>query len=245
MHRFRCDELEGLKPGASVRLEKSENAHLFKTLRAAEGERCLLMDGRGNIGEAEVAAGRTLILRSRESAAPPEPPAVHLYIAPPRRQKMDQILKQCTELGVRRIVPVICERSVSLPDSDSINGRWTELMFEACKQSGNAFVPETCVVYRAGGRFHGSRGETDACFRLSRTSFRQLGSACGNRCRLRDRDPDGPFCRKIEQAHRNQAFPCDAVSAMRMTASIAERRFRARFAAAFPVSGAISRRGQA
>lgn len=70
MHRFRCDELEGLKPGASVRLEKSENAHLFKTLRAAEGERCLLMDGRGNIGEAEVAAGRTLILRSRESAAP-------------------------------------------------------------------------------------------------------------------------------------------------------------------------------
>ena len=65
MHRFRCDELEGLKPGASVRLEKSENAHLFKTLRAAEGERCLLMDGRGNIGEAEVAAGRTLILRSR------------------------------------------------------------------------------------------------------------------------------------------------------------------------------------
>lgn len=71
MHRFRCDELEGLKPGASVRLEKSENAHLFKTLRAAEGERCLLMDGRGNIGEAEVAAGRTLILRSRESAAPP------------------------------------------------------------------------------------------------------------------------------------------------------------------------------
>ena len=89
MHRFRCDELEGLKPGASVRLEKSENAHLFKTLRAAEGERCLLMDGRGNIGEAEVAAGRTLILRSRESAAPPEPPAVHLYIAPPRRQKMD------------------------------------------------------------------------------------------------------------------------------------------------------------
>ena len=111
MHRFRCDELEKLSPGASVRLEKSENAHLFKTLRAAEGDRCLLMDGKGNIGEAEVAAGRTLILRSRESAALPEVPSIHLYIAPPRRQKMDQILKQCTELGIRRIVPVICERS--------------------------------------------------------------------------------------------------------------------------------------
>lgn len=164
MHRFRCDELEGLKPGASVRLEKSENAHLFKTLRAAEGERCLLMDGRGNIGEAEVAAGRTLILRSRESAAPPEPPAVHLYIAPPRRQKMDQILKQCTELGVRRIVPVICERSVSLPDSDSINGRWTELMFEACKQSGNAFVPETCGSIRFPDAVNDSRKRCGACF---------------------------------------------------------------------------------
>ncbi len=143
MHRFRCDELAELPIGGSVRLEKGESAHLFKTLRASEGDRCLLMDGRGCIGEAEVAAGRTLILRSREILTRPPGAALHLYLAPPRRQKMDQILKQCAELGVRRIVPMVCARSVSLPDEDAVTGRWTELMFEGCKQSGNAFVPET------------------------------------------------------------------------------------------------------
>ena len=148
MHRFRCDSLAEQKEGDSIRLEKSEDAHLFKTLRAAPGERCLLMDGRGHIGEAEVAPHRTLILRSVETVPPPSGAKLHLYIAPPRRQKMDQILKQCTELGIARIVPMICTRSVSLPDDDSVNGRWTELMFEACKQSGNAFLPATVSPMR-------------------------------------------------------------------------------------------------
>ena len=164
MHRFRCDELAGLKPGAFVKLEKSENTHLFKTLRASEGERCLLMDGKGNLGEAEVVAGRTLVLRSKTLSEPPSALSVHLYIAPPRRQKMDQILKQCTELGVRRIVPMVCERSVSLPDEDSVNGRWMELMFDACKQSGNAFVPEPSVSMRLAEAVKDSLSRCDVSF---------------------------------------------------------------------------------
>ena len=142
MHRFRCDELAGLPIGSSVRLEKGESAHLFKTLRAAEGERCILMDGRGCIGEAEVAPERSLILRSRYTVTRPDGISIHLYLAPPRRQKMDQILRQCAELGVQRIIPMVCARSVSLPGEDTVTGRWTELMFEGCKQSGNPFLPE-------------------------------------------------------------------------------------------------------
>ena len=148
MHRFRCDELAGLPIGSSVRLEKGESAHLFKTLRAAEGERCILMDGRGCIGEAEVAPERSLILRSRYTVTRPDGISIHLYLAPPRRQKMDQILRQCAELGVQRIIPMVCARSVSLPGEDTVTGRWTELMFEGCKQSGNVFVPETGASLR-------------------------------------------------------------------------------------------------
>ena len=164
MHRFRCDELAKLPIGGSVRLEKGESAHLFKTLRASEGERCLLMDGRGCIGEAEVSAGRMLILRSRENLPRPSGPALDLYLAPPRRQKMDQILKQCAELGVRRIVSMVCARSVSLPGEDTVIGRWSELMFEGCKQSGNAFVPETGASLRFCDAVKDASGCCEQCF---------------------------------------------------------------------------------
>ena len=206
MHRFRCDELAELAPGSFVRLEKGENAHFFRTLRAAEGDRCILMDGRGCVGEAEVAAGKSLILRSRRTVQRPPGLAVHLYLAPPRRQKMDQILKQCAELGVRRIVPMVCARSVSLPDEDAVSGRWTELMFEGCKQSGNAFVPETGASMRFPDAVRDASDRCEAVF------FGSV-SGCGNEtapsvCRSAAWfvGPEGGFTAEEEELMRRAGF---------------------------------------
>ena len=142
MHLFKYENLASVSPGDPVRLEKEESAHLFRTLRAEPGEKCRLLDGAGHLALAEVLPGRMLKILHIETAERPAAPLLHMYIAPPRRQKMDQILRQAAELGVWRIVPMLCERSVSLPDSDSVNGRWKEVLFEACKQSGNPFLPQ-------------------------------------------------------------------------------------------------------
>lgn len=140
MHKFRFDALSSAKPKDIVSLGSGENAHLFKTLRANPGDECELIDGHGRTASAIVVSGRRLqIIEITETPRPQK--RIHLYIAPPRRQKMDQILKQAVELGVWRIVPMVCERSVSLPGEDSISGRWEDLLFEACKQSGNPFLP--------------------------------------------------------------------------------------------------------
>ena len=142
MHTFRYDDLAQTAPGEAVRLDKEESSHLFRTLRAEPGEQCRLMDGAGRFALAEVLPGRQLKVLHIETVPEPDAVRLHLYIAAPRRQKMDQILRQSAELGVRRIVPMICERSVALPDSDSVSGRWKEVLFEACKQSGDPFLPE-------------------------------------------------------------------------------------------------------
>ena len=142
MHIFKYEELNSCTAGDVVRLDKEESAHLFRTLRAEPGEKCRLMDGAGRFALAEVQEGKQVKILHLENAEPPIPPRLHMYIAPPRRQKMDQILRQAAELGVWRIVPMTTERSVALPDSDSINGRWKEVLFEACKQSGNPFLPQ-------------------------------------------------------------------------------------------------------
>ncbi|MBR2904347.1 MAG: 16S rRNA (uracil(1498)-N(3))-methyltransferase [Lentisphaeria bacterium] len=141
MHSFRYDDLACVKNGDIVTLEKSENNHLFKILRAAEGDEIRLLDGKGKSAVARVEKSRTLVITLVQDIPPLPGAKLHLFLAPPRRQKTDQILKQCTELGVASITPLICERSVSLPEKDSVEGRWNELLFEACKQSGNPYLP--------------------------------------------------------------------------------------------------------
>lgn len=142
MHSFRYDDLAQAKCGDSVTLEKGESTHLFKILRASPGDVCQLLDGKGYCALARVEQGKTLLLEKVEKRPPLPGASLHLFLAPPRRQKMDIILKQCTELGAASITPLICERSVALPDADSVNGRWNELLFEACKQSGNPYLPQ-------------------------------------------------------------------------------------------------------
>ena len=144
MHAFRFDELAGVGPDSLIRLDPREESHLFKILRARPGDHVRLLDGRGTTGVAVVGQGRDLVLESKETVPPPAR-RLHLYFAPPKKQKLDALLKQSVELGVDVLVPVLCERSVVQPGESSVGGRWTDLLFEACKQSGNPFLPDVCA----------------------------------------------------------------------------------------------------
>ena len=146
IRKFRCGPLD-MPPGSVLRLEREEENHLFKILRANPGDRIELLDGCGSIASAEVVPGRLVKVLEVRKIPPPER-RVHLYIAPPRRQKMDAVLREATELGVWRIVPVICEFRVSEPEASSVSGRWNDAMFEACKQSGNPYLPQTVAPLR-------------------------------------------------------------------------------------------------
>ena len=144
MHAFRFDGLADTGPGSLIRLDPREESHLFKILRGRPGDRVRLLDGHGTSAVAEVGQGRELLLESKRTEPPPER-RLHLYFAPPKKQKLDALLKQSVELGVNVLVPVLCERSVVTPGESSVGGRWTDLLFEACKQSGNLFLPSVCA----------------------------------------------------------------------------------------------------
>lgn len=140
MHAFRFDDLASTEPGSSFCLDSREESHLFRILRARPGETVALLDGRGTTGTAVVETDRRLRLNTKRTVPPPAR-RLHLYFAPPKKQKLDALLKQAVELGVSELVPVLCERSVVLPGESSVAGRWMDLLFEACKQSGNPFLP--------------------------------------------------------------------------------------------------------
>lgn len=138
MHSFYCREIPA--PGQTVRLENHDEKHLFKTLRARSGEPVELLDGRGTIAEAQICESRDLLVIG--TTVTPDPPLkLHLFVAPPRRNPLEQMLRQCAEVGVWSITPVITERSVALPARENVPERWDVILQEGCKQSRNPFLP--------------------------------------------------------------------------------------------------------
>jgi 16S rRNA (uracil1498-N3)-methyltransferase len=145
MHSFYCRNIP--ETGQAVRLEIHDEKHLFKTLRGKPGDPIELLDGRGVSAQALITSTRALEITGRIST--PEPPLkLHLFVATPRRNPMEQMLRQCAEVGVWSITPVVTERSVALPPRESAPERWETILQEGCKQSRNPFLPQLHAAIR-------------------------------------------------------------------------------------------------
>lgn len=123
--------------------------HISLSLRARVGEKLTACDGKGTDYECEIAEITknevTLsVLEQKKSSAEPTVEVV-LYQALVKSDKFDFIVQKCTELGVSRIVPVLCDRCISKPDDSSLSKklvRWNKIAKEAAMQSGRGVIPE-------------------------------------------------------------------------------------------------------
>lgn len=137
MHTFFLENIPEVD--SEVALSRREHDHLFKTLRCRAGELLKLCDGQGTIATAEATEQRTVKVLTRATAQM-DRIRVHLFVALPRNSKLDLLIKPATEAGVYSITPLKCRYSVA--EKSSIPERWYTLMEEACKQSGNPFLPQ-------------------------------------------------------------------------------------------------------
>ena len=94
--------------------------------------------------------GRKLSVMARNTVAEPEL-KIHLFISPPKHNKMDQLLTQCCEIGIWSITFVIAEHSVVRPEEGAIPERWNVHLVEGCKQSKNPFLPQLSNVISSPG----------------------------------------------------------------------------------------------
>ena len=110
MHRVFCTAISAV--GTTAELEDREKEHLFRVFRAAPGDAVELLDGAGKVAGGVVLPGREVRIETVRTV--PEPAVkLHLVCALPRRQKLDQLLKQAAELGAWSIRPLRCVRSVA------------------------------------------------------------------------------------------------------------------------------------
>jgi 16S rRNA (uracil1498-N3)-methyltransferase len=144
LHRFFVEQALG---DDTVVVTGDDLHHLRDVLRLAPGDEIAVAGRDGRQGVARLThVGRdeavAEVLRELPTAFDPD---VTLIQGLSRGPKMDLVMQKVTEVGVRRIAPVVMRRSVVKLDPGERAGRadrWRKIVAEAAKQSQRATLPE-------------------------------------------------------------------------------------------------------
>lgn len=128
-----------------VEIKGSEAHHAGRVLRLRAGESITVADGSGRVLEAVVTdVGRVVRadVTTTTLVTPPRP-SLTLYQAVPKGDRMDDVVSKAVEIGVRRIVPFLAERTVVRWDErkrQKARERWTAVARAAAKQSRSSYL---------------------------------------------------------------------------------------------------------
>jgi 16S rRNA (uracil1498-N3)-methyltransferase len=136
--------------GKELDLQPDEIGYLVRVRRLEAGEPLEVFDGRGGRWAAVLRTGReSLSLGERVPDRSRRRFSFELWQGLAKGERMEWVIQKATELGVSRIVPLACERSVvKLPPARAVSKlqRWRKIAQEAARQSGRADVPEVAEV---------------------------------------------------------------------------------------------------
>tara|TARA_Y100000588_G_scaffold388320_1_gene488250 strand:- start:639 stop:1376 length:738 start_codon:yes stop_codon:yes gene_type:complete len=130
-----------------VRLQGEESRHLSRVLRVGRGSHVEILNGFGAILRTEVVEvnRRIVTLKILETVEVEKPPITfEIGVSLPKGGRMDAIVRQLTELGVSFVSPLFSEHGdvVNVEHRvDAKMGKWSRIATEACKQSGNPWLP--------------------------------------------------------------------------------------------------------
>jgi len=135
-------------PGDVVTLPDDEAEHLTRVLRLKAGDPLRVFNGRGGEFDAvvEQAGKRGVRVRLLAAAQPAPEPRVAITLAQAvlKGEKMDDVVRDATMLGVAAIQPVITSRT-EVSSASLARGhrreRWERVAVSSVKQCGRATVP--------------------------------------------------------------------------------------------------------
>jgi len=138
---------------STITITGSDVNHISRVLRLKTGDDIMVADGTGReylaelteIDDQKVEAGIKEELTSGN-----EPPLdVYLLQGLPKGEKMELIIQKCTEIGIRKIIPVNMERTIirlTGEKSEKRRERWQRIGAEAAKQCQRSMVPEVAPI---------------------------------------------------------------------------------------------------
>ncbi|MGI6686259.1 MAG: 16S rRNA (uracil(1498)-N(3))-methyltransferase [Bacillota bacterium] len=136
-----------------ITITGSDVNHISRVLRLKPGDQMMVADGTGREYLVELISAtpekvETVIKESFPAGNEP-PLDVYLLQGLPKGEKMELIIQKCTEIGIKKIIPVQMERTIIklTPDkAEKRRERWQRISFEAAKQCQRSMVPEVLSV---------------------------------------------------------------------------------------------------
>jgi 16S rRNA (uracil1498-N3)-methyltransferase len=132
----------GLSEGANVTVTEAQAHYLLRVMRAKEGDRLSLFNGRDGewLARIEPMAKHDCTLNCERKLSPQrDVPDVWLVFAPIKKTPADYVVQKATELGVQLLQPALTRRTiVSRVNLDRMRAN----AIEAAEQSGRLSVPE-------------------------------------------------------------------------------------------------------
>ena len=137
-----------IETGTSITLAAGTSHHLVRVLRQRRGANVHVFNGRGgeylgcmldeNPKHAELRIDAFIDSDTESSLS------IMLLQGICRADRMDMIVQKAVELGVHRIVPVLCQHGSHLNSSGLAkkHERWRQIAIGACEQSARTRVPE-------------------------------------------------------------------------------------------------------
>jgi 16S rRNA (uracil1498-N3)-methyltransferase len=127
---------------------REESDHIFRTLRLAPGDIIKVTDGIGNLfdvmlgtlGRAGTSSEIVKVSRWGNEIAVQITVAFGLTL----QGKADDIIEQCTQLGVKAFIPLLTAKSLTRLDEDKARTRierWRKVAISAVKQSLRCYLP--------------------------------------------------------------------------------------------------------
>ncbi len=141
-----------LQPGLELTLDGDEAQYLGRVLRLRVGDRVAVFNGRDGEFDAELTAFRkkeVSVAIGERTVDPVEAPAesplrLHLVQGVSRGERMDLVIQKATELGVKRITPVLTQHgAVRLDERRAVrrHEHWQRIAISAAEQCGRLRPP--------------------------------------------------------------------------------------------------------
>jgi 16S rRNA (uracil1498-N3)-methyltransferase len=125
--------------GQSITLTAEQQHYLSRVLRLRSGDRFLALLESGIAWLAKLEEDTAQLLEPQEVKSE-LPLNVTLVLSLPKGSGFDDVVRQVTELGVSRIVPVMSNRTVMKPSANR-HDRWQRIAGEATEQSERSQSP--------------------------------------------------------------------------------------------------------
>lgn len=134
--------------GTELVIEGDRARYLGRALRLRVGDELTIFNGDGPEWSAHITAmtknTATIQVGDSHDAGSESPLKIHLVQGVSRGERMDFVVQKATELGVKRITPVLTEYGmVKLDDKRASKRRehWEGIAASACEQSGRTRLP--------------------------------------------------------------------------------------------------------